>query len=77
MSCNTCVDDRCQCARTRAINVFSAEYRTGKTVGRSEEFQRTSDALLELEQSGVIENHQMQAILDLILEKLTDVMDID
>lgn len=77
MSCTNCIDDVCQCSRTKAINVFSREYLTGKTVGRSEEFQRTSEALLELERSGVIENHQMQSILDLILEKLTDVMDID
>jgi hypothetical protein len=45
--------------------------------GRKAEAQRTSDALIELERSGVIDNAQMQAVFDLILEKLTDAVDID
>lgn len=75
MTCS-CLDN-CQCSRTEAINRFSKDYRAGELQGRKDEATRTSDALIELEQSGVITNSQMQAILDLILEKLTDVMDID
>jgi hypothetical protein len=59
-----------------AINVFSKDYKAGKSEGQRAEATRTAEALIELERAGVIENHQMQAILDLILEKLTDVMDI-
>jgi hypothetical protein len=66
----------CSC-RDHAINRFSKDFKAGVIEGRKSEATRTSDALIELERSGVIENHQMQAILDLILEKLTDVMDID
>ena len=77
MSCKNCIDDACQCARTEAVNRFSKDYRAGLTQGRADEATRTTDALIELEQKGVITNDQMQAILDLILEKLTDVMDID
>lgn len=77
MSCKNCIDDACQCNRVNAINRFSKDYRAGLTQGRSDEATRTTDALIELEQKGVITNDQMQAILDLILEKLTDVMDID
>ena len=77
MSCRNCVDEQCQCARVNAINIFSKDYRAGKTEGQRAEAARTSDALIELERSHVISNNQMQAILDLILEKLTDVADID
>lgn len=77
MSCNKCIDEVCQCSRVNAINRFSSDYRAGEQAGRIAEANRTSDALIELERSGVITNSQMQAILDLILEKLTDVMDID
>lgn len=77
MSCGKCVEGICQCGRENAINRFSKDYRAGLTQGRADEATRTTDALIELEQKGVISNDQMQAILDLILEKLTDVMDID
>ena len=77
MSCSKCVDDVCQCARQQAVNVFSKDYRAGEVAGRRAEAERTSDALIELEQKNVITNAQMQAIFDLILEKLTDVKDID
>jgi len=77
MSCQRCVDDVCQCSRVDAVNRFSKDYRSGEQAGRIAEANRTSDALIELERAGVISNDQMQAILDLILEKLTDVMDID
>lgn len=77
MSCNNCVDDVCQCARLNAVNVFSGDYKAGEMKGRKTEAQRTSDALIELERANVISNAQLQAILDLILEKLTDVADID
>jgi hypothetical protein len=66
----------CSC-RDHVANRFSKDFKAGVIEGRKAEATRTSDALIELERSGVIENHQMQAILDLILEKLTDVMDID
>jgi len=58
------------------VNIFSRDYKAGKSEGQRNEATRTSDALIELERSGVITNAQMQAILDLILEKLTDAMDI-
>lgn len=77
MSCNKCVDEVCQCSRVNAINRFSSDYRAGVTQGRSDEATRTTDALIELEQKGVISNAQMQAILDLILEKLGEQLDID
>lgn len=66
----------CVC-RENAVNRFSKDFRAGVTQGRADEATRTTDALIELERSGVISNAQMQAILDLILEKLTDVMDVD
>ena len=76
MTCTEC-QENCQCRRKNAVNIFSADYKAGQTVGRLAEGLRTTDALLELERSGVITNAQMQAILDLILEKLTYVMDVD
>ena len=76
MSCNNCVEG-CQCARVQAINIFSKDYKAGEIAGRAAEAQRTSDALIELERAEIITNAQMQAIFDLILEKLTDAMDID
>lgn len=77
MSCNKCIDNQCQCGREQAINIFSKDYRAGELQGRKDEASRTSDALIELERKQVITNTQMQAIFDLILEKLTDVKDID
>ncbi len=76
MSCNNCVEG-CQCARVQAVNIFSKDYKAGEIAGRAAEAQRTSDALIELERAEIITNAQMQAIFDLILEKLTDAMDID
>ena len=75
MSCNNCLND-CQCSRVNSVNIFSRDYKAGKSEGQRAEATRTSDALIELERSGVITNAQLQAILDLILEKLTDQMDI-
>jgi hypothetical protein len=60
-----------------AINIFSRDYKAGEIAGRVAEAQRTSDALIELERAEIISNAQMQAIFDLILEKLTDAVDID
>jgi hypothetical protein len=60
-----------------AINIFSRDYKSGVVAGRVAEAQRTSDALIELERAEIISNAQMQAIFDLILEKLTDAVDID
>jgi len=76
MSCNNCLDN-CQCARVQAVNIFSKDYKAGQIAGRSAEANRTSNALIELERAEIISNAQMQAILDLILEKLTDAVDID
>lgn len=75
MCSNNC-QGLCVC-REQAVNRFSKDYRAGVTQGRADEATRTTDALIELERAGVISNDQMQAILDLILEKLTDVMDVD
>ena len=76
MTCNNCIDGNCQCTRVNAVNIFSKDYKAGKSEGQREEHTRTSDALIELERSGIITNAQLQAILDLILEKLTDQVDI-
>jgi hypothetical protein len=67
----------CQCKRVNAINIFSKDYLAGHVAGRSAEATRTTDALIELERAEVITNAQMQSILDLILEKLADAVDID
>ena len=75
MSCNKCQDD-CACSRVNAVNIFSRDYKAGRSEGQRAEATRTSDALIELERSGVITNAQLQAVLDLILEKLTDQVDI-
>lgn len=75
MCSNNC-SGACVC-RVNAINRFSSDYRAGLTQGRADEATRTTDALIELEQKGVISNAQMQAILDLILEKLGEQLDID
>ena len=74
--CKQNCDGICSC-RENAVNRFSKDFKAGVLEGRKGEAGRTSDALIELERAGVIENHQLQSILDLILEKLTDVMDID
>lgn len=66
----------CKC-RENAVNPFSRNYKAGEIAGRKAEATRTTDALIELERKDIISNAQMQAILDLILEKLTDAMDID
>jgi len=75
MTCNNC-QDGCKCARVNSVNIFSRDYKAGQAHGQRDEHTRTSDALIELERAGVITNAQMQAVLDLILEKLTDAMDI-
>ena len=75
MSCNNCAED-CKCSRVNAVNIFSRDYKAGRSEGQRAEATRTSDALIELERSGVITNAQLQAVLDLILEKLTDQVDI-
>jgi hypothetical protein len=63
--------------RENAINIFSKEFKAGEIEGRRSEAERTTAALIELERVGVITNDQLQSILDLILEKLLDVMDVD
>jgi hypothetical protein len=76
MSCNNCVEG-CNCSRVQAINIFGKDYKAGLHIGQVTEAQRTRDALIELERAEIISNAQMQAIFDLILEKLTDAVDID
>ena len=77
MSCSNCVSTDCACRRESAVNIFSKDYKSGVLQGRTAEAARTADALIELERAEVISNAQMQAIFDLILEKLTDALDID
>ena len=76
MTCTNCTTE-CKCKHLNAINIFSRDYKAGEIAGRTAEANRTTDALIELERSEVISNAQMQAILDLILEKLSDAVDID
>jgi len=76
MTCTNCTTE-CRCKHLNAVNIFGKDYKAGETAGRIAEAQRTSDALIELERSEVISNAQMQTIFDLILEKLTDAVDID
>ena len=76
MTCTNCITE-CKCKHLNAVNIFSKDYKAGELAGRSAEAQRTADALIELERSQVISNAQMQAIFDLVLEKLTDAVDID
>ena len=76
MTCTNCLNE-CSCKHLNAVNIFGKDYKAGELAGRSAEAQRTSDALIELERAEVISNAQMQAIFDLILEKLTDAVDID
>ena len=59
------------------MNIFGKDYKAGLQIGQLKEAQRTRDALIELERAEIITNAQMQAIFDLILEKLTDAVDID
>ena len=77
MSCSNCVSTDCACRRESAVNIFSKDYKAGLYIGQMNEAQRTRDALIELERAEIISNAQMQAIFDLILEKLTDAVDID
>jgi hypothetical protein len=76
MTCTNCTTE-CKCIHLNAVNIFSKDYKAGEIAGRSSEANRTTDALIELERAEVISNAQMQAILDLILEKLSDSVDID
>jgi hypothetical protein len=76
MTCTNCTTE-CRCVHLNAVNIFGKEYKAGEIAGRTAEAQRTSDALIELERAEIITNAQMQAIFDLILEKLTDAVDID
>jgi hypothetical protein len=76
MTCTNCTTD-CKCIHLKAVNIFSKDYKAGEIAGRSAEANRTTDALIELERAEIISNAQMQAIFDLILEKLTDAVDID
>jgi hypothetical protein len=76
MTCTNCTTE-CKCKHLNAINIFSRDYKAGQIAGRSAEANRTTDALIELERAEVISNAQMQAILDLVLEKLADAVDVD
>jgi hypothetical protein len=76
MTCTNCTNE-CRCKHLNAVNIFSKDYKAGQIAGRSAEANRTTDALIELERAEVISNAQMQAILDLVLEKLADAVDVD
>jgi hypothetical protein len=76
MTCTNCTTE-CKCKHLNAINIFSRDYKAGVLAGRIAEANRTTDALIELERAEVISNAQMQAILDLVLEKLADAVDVD
>jgi hypothetical protein len=76
MTCTNCTTE-CKCKHLNAVNIFSKDYKAGQIAGRSAEANRTTDALIELERAEVISNAQMQAILDLVLEKLADAVDVD
>jgi hypothetical protein len=76
MTCTNCSNE-CRCKHLNAVNIFSKEYKAGQIAGRAAEANRTTDALIELERAEVITNAQMQAILDLVLEKLADAVDVD
>lgn len=74
--CKQACEGLCSC-RENAINIFSKDFKAGEIEGRRAEAERTTAALIELERAEVITNAQLQAILDLILEKLLDAKDID
>jgi hypothetical protein len=76
MTCTNCTTE-CKCKHLNAVNIFSKDYKAGVLAGRIAEANRTTDALIELERAEVISNAQMQAILDLVLEKLADAVDVD
>jgi hypothetical protein len=76
MICTNCSNE-CRCKHLNAVNIFSKDYKSGVVAGRAAEANRTTDALIELERAEVISNAQMQAILDLVLEKLADAVDVD
>jgi hypothetical protein len=74
--CKQACEGVCSC-RENAINIFSKDFKAGELQGRKGEAERTTNALIELERKEIITNAQLQAILDLILEKLLDAKDID
>jgi hypothetical protein len=74
MSCET---KDCSCRREQAINIFSKDFHAGVEEGRKGEATRTVVALTELRDRNVLTVAQVEAVLDLILEKLLDVRDID
>jgi hypothetical protein len=59
------------------VNIFSVDYKAGVIAGRKAEADRTTNALTELRDNGLITQVQFELVLDLILEKLTESMDID
>jgi hypothetical protein len=74
MSCDT---KECACKREQAVNIFSRDFHAGVEDGRKGEANRTLTALIELRDRKVLSEAQVEAILDLVLEKLLDVKDID
>ena len=66
-----------QCRRESAVNIFSSEFKAGELKGRKAEADRTTTALTELRDKGLLTQIQYELVLDLILEKLTESMDID
>jgi hypothetical protein len=74
MSCDT---KECACKREQAVNIFSRDFHAGVEEGRKGEANRTLTALIELRDRKILSEAQVEAILDLVLEKLLDVKDID
>jgi hypothetical protein len=73
----SCVSKDCTCRREQAINIFSKDFHAGVEEGRKGEATRTLAALTELRDRDILTVAQVEAVLDLILEKLLDVRDID
>lgn len=73
----SCGSKDCTCRREQAVNIFSKDFHAGVEEGRKGEATRTLAALTELRDRDILTVAQVEAVLDLILEKLLDVRDID
>jgi hypothetical protein len=73
----SCEAQGCSCKREQAVNIFSKDYYAGVDEGRKGEAGRTLAALIQLRDRKVLTEAQVEAVLDLVLEKLLDVKDID
>lgn len=73
----SCEAKECSCKREQAVNIFSRDYHAGVEAGRKGEAARTLATLIQLRDNKVLSEAQVEAVLDLVLEKLLDVKDID